>query len=178
MEFIIDSFRLRKPKLEDVNGFIEICAEKETMKYYGVAGACIKTKEEAISQIEWCNSLFGDNGGRWIITRDDNDTYIGDIGFHNFQKEHNKVEIGYRIKQSYWSKGIMTKCINELLKYGFQTLNYNRIEALVDTRNEGSKKVLLKNNFICEGTFRDYEFEHGHYIDMNVFSILKREFTL
>jgi ribosomal-protein-alanine N-acetyltransferase len=178
MEFILGSIKLRKPKIEDIKGFIEICAEKETMKYYGVAGACIKTKEEAIEQINWCNSQFENNGGRWIITRDDNDEYIGDIGFHSFQKDHNKVEIGYRIKQSYWGKGIITMCINELLKYGFETLNYNRIEALVDTRNEGSKKVLLKNNFKYEGTFRDYEFEHGNYVNMNVFSILKREFLL
>ena len=178
MEFKIGSIVLRKPKIEDINGLIEICAEKETMKYYGVAGAGIKTKEQAMEQINWCNSQFENNGGRWIITRDDNDEYIGDIGFHNFQKVHNKVEIGYRIKQLFWGKGIITMCLKEVLKYGFTNLNYNRIEALVDIRNEGSKKVLLKNNFKCEGTFRDYEFEHGNYIDMNVFSILKREFMI
>lgn len=176
MEFLLGSVKLRKPRLDDVQGFIDICAEKETMKYYGVEGACIRTREEAIAQINWCNSLFENNGGRWIITTLDSDDYIGDIGFYNYQAVHHKVEIGYRIRQSFWGKGIMTLCIGELLKYGFQNLNYNRIEALVDTRNEGSKKVLLNNHFTCEGTFRDYEFEHGHYIDMNIFSILKREF--
>lgn len=178
MEFLLGSIKLRKTKLEDIRGFIDICAEKETMKYYGIAGACIKTQDDAIAQINWCNSLFENNGGRWIITQIDNDKYIGDIGFHNYQSIHNKVEIGYRIKQSYWGKGIITLCIKELLKYGFQIMKYNRIEALVDTRNEGSKKVLLKNNFTCEGTLRDYEFEHGNFIDMNIFSILKREFNV
>lgn len=178
MEFKIGSIILRKPKMDDVDGFIEICSEEETMKYYGIAGAFIDTMEKAIEQINWCNSLFEDNGGRWIITEENHDKYIGDIGFHNFQEDHNKVEIGYRLKQKYWGKGIITSCINELLKYGFGNLKYNRIEALVDSRNEGSKKVLLKNNFKFEGTLRDYEFEHGNYINLDMFSILKREYGI
>jgi len=55
-------------------------------------------------------------------------------------------------------------------------LNYNRIEAQVDSRNEGSKKVLLKNNFTCEGILREYEYENDEYIDINIYSILHKEF--
>lgn len=177
MEFNVGSFRLRKPGYEDADGFIEICSEKETMKYYGIAGASIDTVQKANEQIDWCNNLFENSGGRWIIVEQDVNKYIGDIGFHNYQGDHNKVEIGYRIKQKYWGNGIMTQCINTLIKFGFDNMNYNRIEALVDNRNIGSKKVLLKNNFKCEGTLRDYEFEHGHYIDMDIFSILRREYN-
>jgi [ribosomal protein S5]-alanine N-acetyltransferase len=178
MEFKIGSIILRKPKIGDVDGFIDICSEKETMKYYGIAGAFIDTKEKAIEQINWCNSLFENNGGRWIITEENYDKYVGDIGFHNFQKVHNKVEIGYRLKQKYWGKGLIASCIKELLKYGFGNLEYNRIEALVDSRNEGSKRVLLKNNFKFEGTLRDYEYEHNNYINMDIFSILKQEYNI
>jgi ribosomal-protein-alanine N-acetyltransferase len=176
MEFKIGSIILRKPTLDDADGFIEICKEKETMKYYGIAGAQIDTKEKAINQINWCNSLFSNNSGRWIITEDMNDRYIGDIGFHNFQEEHHKAEIGFRLKKDYWGKGIVPACINELIRYGFEELNYNRIEALVDSRNENSKKALLKSHFVCEGTLREYELEFGQYIDLDVFSILRREY--
>ncbi|HJO96172.1 MAG TPA: GNAT family protein [Victivallales bacterium] len=175
MTFNLGNIILRKPKLEDTNGFIQICAEKETMKYYGISGAFIKTKEQAKNQIDWCLRQFSNNGGRWIITENGSDDYIGDIGFHNYNKNHNKIELGYRLKYSYWGRGIITKSIKELVKYGFQHKNYNRIEALVDSRNEGSKIVLVKNNFKHEGTLREYEFERGEYINMNIFSILKRE---
>jgi ribosomal-protein-alanine N-acetyltransferase len=178
MEFKIGSIILRKPKMDDIDGFIEICSEEETMKYYGTSGALIDTKEKAIEQINWCNSLFGNNGGRWIITEEEKDKYIGDIGFHNYQKDHNKAEIGFRLKQEYWGKGIITPCINELIKYGFSDLKYNRIEALVDSRNERSKKVLLKNNFKFEGTLRDYEYENYNYINIDIFSVLKREYSI
>jgi len=176
MEIFLDSFKLRRPVINDAEGFIEICSEKETMKYYGTEGSQISTINEAIEQINWCNSLFDNNSGRWIITEIGKDEYIGDIGFHNFQQNHNKAEIGFRIKQSHQRKGIMTKCIKELVRYGFQTLKYNRIEAQVDSRNEGSKKVLLKNNFTCEGLLREYEHENDDYIDINIYSILRKEF--
>ncbi|MBP8082767.1 MAG: GNAT family N-acetyltransferase [Spirochaetes bacterium] len=178
MEFILDSYKLRRPVINDAEGFIEICSEKETMKYYGTEGSQIRTISEAIEQINWCNSLFENNSGRWIITEIGKDEYIGDIGFHNFQQNHNKAEIGFRIKQSHQRKGIITKCINELVRYGFQTLKYNRIEAQVDSKNEGSKKVLLKNNFTCEGLLREYEYENDYYIDINIYSILRKEFIL
>ena len=38
MEFKMGSIILRKPTIDDVDGFIEICSEEETMKYYGIAG--------------------------------------------------------------------------------------------------------------------------------------------
>lgn len=176
MEFKIDSIVLRKPREEDANGFIEICSEKETMKYYGVSGAEIDTHEKAMSQIEWCNSLFQENGGRWTITIDGEDRYIGDIGFFNYQEENKKVEIGYRLKQEYWRKGIMSKCMQKIVDYGFTELGYNRIEAYVDHRNAASTHLLLKNGFQFEGTLRECEFEHGAYVDLDVYSILRREY--
>jgi [ribosomal protein S5]-alanine N-acetyltransferase len=175
MNFDLENIVLRKPKLEDMNGFIQICAEKETMKYYGISGAFIKTEEQAKAQIDWCLEQFNQNAGRWIITKKGSDAYIGDIGFHSFDKDHNRVEIGYRLKSSFWGHGIITKSIETLIKYGFNHNNYNRIEALVDNRNEGSKRVLLKNSFKYEGTLREYEFENSEYINMDIFSILKNE---
>ena len=62
------------------------------MKYYGVSGADIDTYERALKQVEWSNEIFQNNCGRWIITIDGIDKYIGDIGFHNYQEEHRKVE--------------------------------------------------------------------------------------
>lgn len=178
MEFNIGSIKLRKANSTDVEGFIEICSEKDTMRYYGTGGADLHTKEKALEQIDWCNSLFDNNSGRWIITMDNEDKYIGDIGFHNFDKDHSRAEIGFRLKKQYWGRGIVGACIRELLRYGFTELNYNRIEALVDIRNENSKKVLLKNNFVHEGTLREFEYENGEYVSLEVYSILKSEYKI
>lgn len=172
-----DTIALRAPEDRDAQGFIDICSEPETMRYYGTAGADIRTHDDAIAQIRWCQDLFAHNEGRWIIAERESDEYIGDIGFHNVSTEHRKAEIGYRLMRRYWGQGIMTRCIGAVLNIGFNQLGYNRIEALLDTRNSACKKVLLKNHFTHEGTLRQYEFEHGAYVDIEICSILKSEYT-
>jgi [ribosomal protein S5]-alanine N-acetyltransferase len=176
MTFEFGQFALRKPQPEDANGFIEICSDAEAMKYYGIPGATIRTVEDAKSQIDWCNDLFRRNSGRWIIVERTKDKYIGDIGFHNYVELHSRVEIGYRLFRTYWGRGIITSFIGQLLQCGFGQNGYNRVEAMVDSRNVGSKKVLLKNRFQLEGTMREYESDHGHFVDLEMYSVLRRDF--
>ncbi|KAB8140346.1 GNAT family N-acetyltransferase [Chloroflexia bacterium SDU3-3] len=176
MNIHVDTITLRAPEDRDAQGFIAICSEAETMRYYGAAGANIRTHDDAIRQIRWCQDLFANNAGRWIITEREDDSYIGDIGFHSFSAEHHKAEIGYRLMRAYWGRGIMTNCISALLAIGFNQFGYNRVEALLDVRNIGCKKVLLKNNFTHEGRLRQYERENGEFIDIDICSILKSEY--
>lgn len=35
-----------------------------------------------------------------------------------------------------------------------------------------------KTGFKLEGLMRDYEFEYGHYVDIEIYSILKREYNV
>jgi ribosomal-protein-alanine N-acetyltransferase len=176
MHFEFDNYILRQPRSEDAQGFFEISQDKEAMKYYGVSGASFANVADAQGQVEWCISQFSKNAGRWIITEKNQDQYIGDIGFYDYIDSHKRVELGYRLSRKYWGKGIVTNFIKLLVPWGISDLGYNRIEAMVDARNIGSKIVLKKNKFQFEGTLRDYEFEHGHFVDLEMYSMLKRDF--
>ena len=70
----------------------------------------------------------------------------------------------------------MTEAIKAALDYGFNEMNLNRIQALIDPRNDASKRVAEKHGFQYEGTFRDYEYEYGGFIDLNMYSVLKLEY--
>jgi len=177
MNFEYKNYKLRKPKIDDAEGFYRISHDKEVMKYYGTIGAFCANINDAKRQVDWSIKQFAENAGRWIITEKSNGCYIGDIGFFNFVKEHNRVELGYRLCKKYRGKGIITSFIKQLLKWGFTELKYNRIEAMVDVKNEGSKIVLIRNQFQKEGILRDYEFEYGHYVDLEMYSILKRDYS-
>lgn len=172
----LGDFVLRRPKDSDAHGFIRMCSDRDAMRYYGVEGSDIRTPEEAQEQIDWCNAQFEKNAGRWIITEKENDEYVGDVGFFNFNATSRKAEIGFRLMREYWNRGIMSTAVSELLKIGFWVLKYNRIEAFVDARNEGSRRVLVKNGFVHEGRLRQSEFESNEYIDIDVFSLLKEEY--
>lgn len=55
--------------------------------------------------------------------------------------------IGFWTHPAQQGKGIMTEALATILKFGFQTLNAQTIEAEYATWNEASKKVLHKNDF-------------------------------
>jgi RimJ/RimL family protein N-acetyltransferase len=177
MTFELGDYVLREPRAEDAEGLVKITHDREAMAYYGTSGAFFATCEDAHHEIEWFKGLFTDHGGRWIITEKGNDTYIGDIGFHNYAVQHRRVEIGYKLSRAYWGKGIITGCIRLLVHWGFTERDYNRIEALVDTANEGSKIVLLRNQFQRDGILRAYEFEHGHFVDLEMYSLLRKDYA-
>lgn len=176
MIFEYENYVLRKPRMGDAEGFLNISQDQEVMRYYGTIGAFFANLEEARQQVEWCQRLFSENAGRWIITEKSQDAYIGDIGFSGFIPEHRRAEIGYRLCRPYWGKGIIKNFLRLLISWGFSELGYNRIEALVDTRNIPSKTVLLRNHFQHEGTLREYECEGGHFVDLEMYSLLSKDY--
>ena len=70
------------------------------------------------------------------------------------------AEIGYWIGEAYWKKGIATKAVELITKYGFEELKLIRIYAGVFEFNTGSMRVLEKNGFQKEGIFKNSIFKH------------------
>jgi len=166
---------LRGPMEKDMQPMFDIHTDPDVMRYYGVKP--YDTLDKSKKHLDWLTKLHREEIGlRWIITLKDRDTCIGDVGFYDWEKKHSRAEIGYILGKQYWGKGIMTEAIKAALDYGFNEMNLNRIQALIDPRNNASKRVAEKHGFQYEGTFRDYEYEYGDFIDLNMYSVLKREY--
>ncbi|WP_378180792.1 GNAT family N-acetyltransferase [Aquimarina sp. SS2-1] len=61
------------------------------------------------------------------------------------------AEIGYWIGEPYWGKGIATKAVDLITRYGFEKLNLIRIYAGIFENNVASMKILEKNGYVNEG---------------------------
>jgi ribosomal-protein-alanine N-acetyltransferase len=95
----------------------------------------------------------------------------------DFDTKVSAVTIGYTLNQNYWGKGIASKTTSLLPDYLFNEIEVNRVQAFVMTENEKSKNVLLRNNFVKEGTIRQGNFWQGRgVVDLVLFSILKAEY--
>ena len=175
MDLIYKNYRLRKPEKKDAQGFVNISSQPEVMLYYGEGDGICRTREEGLRQVVWARDQFEKNAGRWIIVEEEKDEYIGDLGLSEFQDKHRRGELGYRLMKEYWGQGVVSAFLGMVRNWAFEQLNYNRIEALVDVRNPGSKRVLIKNGFTMEGVLRDYEFEFDHFVDLEMYSILKKD---
>lgn len=85
-----------------------------------------------------------------------------------------RAEISYWIRQQDWNRGYATESVKAVVKYGFENLTLNRIQAL--TSNPVSERVLEKSGMTCEGTLRQYVGMKGVYWDCKMYSILRSDY--
>ncbi len=100
---------------------------------------------------------------------------VGCIGINDISQPHRKASLGYWLDQSHQDRGIMTRAARQVVNYAFHELGLNRLEILCALRNYRSRGVAQRLNFRQEGVLRDYYYQHDHYVDMLLFSMLRRE---
>ncbi|MNX06776.1 putative ribosomal N-acetyltransferase YdaF [compost metagenome] len=115
---------------------------------------------------------------KWgIFSGQDNGRLVGIAEASNFNQKVNMVTIGYFLAESYWGKGLATETVGLLTRFLFEEADLNRIQAEVMPANEVSKKVLLKNGYVYEGTLRQASLWSGKgIVDLEIYSLLKGEY--
>ncbi|WP_449620432.1 GNAT family N-acetyltransferase [Robertmurraya sp. Marseille-Q9965] len=166
---------LRKITEEDAKDILSYLSDEEVMKYYGLEP--FSTITDALDEISWYHSIYKNNMGiRWGITLKEQGVMMGSCGFHNRVSQHSRTEIGFELSRDYWGQGIASEAIGAILQYGFEHMELNRIEALIEPPNLPSQKLVEKQGFIREGLLRQYEFTSGKFDDLYMYSMLKRDF--
>lgn len=166
---------LRKITKEDANSILNYLSDEEVMKYYGLEP--FKTKNDALDEISWYQSIQNNKTGiRWGITLKEQEVVIGSCGFHNSVSQHFRTEIGFELSKDQWGKGIAVEAVEAIISYGFEHMNFQRIEALIEPPNLSSIRLVEKLGFIKEGLLRNYEFTCGKFDDLYMYSLLKEDF--
>ena len=100
---------------------------------------------------------------------------IGAISLFHFERSHNLAEMGYWVGKPYWNQGYCTEAAREVLRYGFETLKLNRIQARHLTRNPASGRVMEKAGMKFEGVLRQSLYRWGVFEDAAMYAILREE---
>jgi ribosomal-protein-alanine N-acetyltransferase len=112
----------------------------------------------------------------WIIVPKDIGEPIGSIGVTRYNNETKCVEIGYSIGSKWWHKGYMSEALKRLVRFFFDEVGANRIQAQHDTRNSNSGKVLLKVGMEFEGVMRQSEYNNQGICDSAHYAILAEDY--
>jgi RimJ/RimL family protein N-acetyltransferase len=100
----------------------------------------------------------------------------GAIGLHPQNDIHCKnAELGYWLAEPFWGKGIVTNAIKQVVAYGFETFEIDRIFARPFGNNIGSQKALEKCGFLLEGRFDKILYKNGEYLDELIYAVRKKE---
>jgi ribosomal-protein-alanine N-acetyltransferase len=113
----------------------------------------------------------------FMMTLHGRDDIIGRCGFHNWNPDHRRAELGYVMEdESSKRKGLMSEAVVAVVDFGFSKLNLHRIEALIGTNNLPSLKIIEKLGFTQEGLLRKHYLVNDVFEDSLVFSKLAEEY--
>lgn len=100
----------------------------------------------------------------------------GGIGLHPQHDIYRlNAEMGYWLGQPFWGQGIVSRAINQVVRYGFEYLPVERIFAVPFGSNLASQRVLEKNGFVLEAHLRATIIKNGRYEDEMIFAIRKNK---
>lgn len=166
--------QLRRIEVSDSHHLFKIWSDPDVTRFMNISS--FTHEAQAKEMIELLEELAqAGEAIRFSMIDLKSNEIIGTCGFNFIDYENAKAEIGYDLAKVYWGKGYAPEGISALLKFGFETLNLNRIEAKVEPTNVNSIKVLKKLHFTFEGTLRQYEKSKGNFIDINMYSRLKTD---
>jgi ribosomal-protein-alanine N-acetyltransferase len=138
----------------------------------------IENISEAKEQIKQMKTTYERTDGiGWGITLKNRDTVIGMVGFWQWSFS-NRVMLGYDLAREYWGQGIASEAVKEIIRFGYEKMELNRIEAETIVDNHESVRMLEKLGFVLEGICREYSLEDdGKYHGSAMYALLKSEYN-
>ena len=92
-------------------------------------------------------------------------------------RAHRRGELGYWIGQPYWGNGLATEAVNAILRFAFETLELNRVQASHLPRNPASGRVLQKVGMQREGLHRERFLKGDQFEDVVEYAVLRRDWV-
>ncbi len=163
---------LRKPHLDDSQAVFDGCQDPLIPRFTAISSdysmahaldyvqrtdASVRTQRELPFVIEHGNG--------------DDRTFAGTISFHSLNVKNSVGELGYWMTASMRGKGIATTAARMLTDFGFASIGFKRIEALVDIENIASAKLLESAGYSREGLLKNkVTRDDGRQVDMYLFA--------
>lgn len=168
--------RLRMPAVKDIPRIIEFANHPKVAKltldiphpYY---------EKDAVSWVNIANQGFEDkNHFVFAICGLTNDLFMGGIGLR-LNRRFNHAELGFWIGEPFWNKGYVTEAAKQVLKFGFEKIELQKIFAVHLIDNPASGKVLAKNGMIKEGELVDHIRKDDNYLTLIQYRLTRNEYT-
>lgn len=169
-----ERLKLRKLSMRDASDIFEYASIPEVAE--NVTWSYHRNISDTLYFLKYVTQQYKDGiPSPWGIVHKESNKIIGTIGFHIWVLAYKYAEAGFAISNKYWNNGYTTEAFKEVIKFGFQKLNLNRIEATCKLNNFASEKVMIKCGLTYEGIMREKLFAKGEFHDLKLYSILKSE---
>jgi [ribosomal protein S5]-alanine N-acetyltransferase len=167
----VGDYQLRSFQDSDLEDLVSAANNKKIARYLTNMFPHPYTKQDGLDWLEICKSEKGEI--RFAIATDSK--LIGGFGFLPRSDIHAQtMGMGYWLSEDYWGKGVMTQVVGSMSDYVFETYpDIVRLEAMVYEGNEGSKRVLEKNGFVCEACLKKNVTKYDKVYDAFIYARIK-----
>lgn len=110
----------------------------------------------------------------YAITERKGGHLVGTVSL-GIEPTHAVAELGYWIGLPFWGRGYATEASAGLLRFGFEELGINRVQARHFTRNPASGRVMQKLGMTYEGTQRQAVRKWDRFEDLATYALLAAE---
>ncbi|MCW5882339.1 MAG: GNAT family N-acetyltransferase [Anaerolineae bacterium] len=154
---------LRRLTPADMDAYYEaVFADPDVMRYLAARRPLPRDAFEARIPAMLMDHWEQHGFGPWVVIRKTDDRLIGHAGLR-YWPDSTEVEVLYALTPSTWGQGLATEAARASLRYGFDTLNLERIIAAAFAENVASRRVLAKCGMREVGPFTWRELELVRY---------------
>lgn len=165
---------LRNHRREDKDDYFALMSDPLAVRYFG--RPVLTDVGQVDDEFETIQSGFNNQTFiKWAITLKSDGRYIGSIGAWDLKNKHSRATLSCIISPRYWGKNIGVEALTSVIRYLFEVLKLHRLQIYVDPANERGVKFFHKIGFESEGRLRDYEYEYGKFIDIEILSLINKK---
>lgn len=148
---------LRPPQESDIPNIFQSCQDSLIPKFTTIPAVYTMAHAEFFVREKAPNSFIGQTEILFIIEYGvgADAQFGGAISFHSMDLTDHVAEIGYWVAAPVRDKKIGTIAARVITDYGFTTMGFRRIEALVDVENIHSRKMLASSGYTLEAIMRN-----------------------
>lgn len=124
---------------------------------------------------EWTKRYESPERYCWAIVLKETGQIVGTIAAPTVKNRIETVEVTYCIGSKWWGQGIVPEALKNVMKYFFEEIQANRIEAGFDANNPKSGRVMEKVGMKKEGFMRQAGRNNQGLFDLIMYAILKED---
>ncbi len=143
----------------------QICLEDYDRDWF--VDLCDRHQTQALSDYVYIFGVFSKQTSQ----------HLGFVDLSTIQREEKQwANLGYSIHNQYWRQGFGKESVQALLRAGFETLGYHRIEAAINLDNHFSIALAQSVGLAKECIRREFYYENGQWVDHVIYVALASDF--
>jgi ribosomal-protein-serine acetyltransferase len=175
---IDENLRLEQLNLSHAQGIFNLInSNREYLRKWLTFVDSTQTLKDTETYISYIDEASVNSNSETVISIFFRNKLLGIIAIKKVDWANRIAEIGYWLCEQYQGRGIITRSCKAMVDYAFGQMGVNRIEIKCGVGNERSCHVPQRLGFTLEGIERDGELVNGRFIDLEVYSLLRREWS-